>query len=120
MSWQVDMASKVPYNQGMKASARKKNFHLPLPSGTYSELKEVAHDLKRPATQVARDVLEFWLKQRRRASLKREIAAYAADNAGTGDDLDLGLETAGIDFLRAAESPETFTRSKKARRRHEK
>jgi hypothetical protein len=45
-----------------------KNFHLPLPENVYAALRAEAAALKRPATVIAREAIEAWLRERRRAS----------------------------------------------------
>jgi hypothetical protein len=78
-----------------------KNFHLPLPRSVYDALREEAVRLNRPATVVAREVIEAWLAERKRASLREAIATYAVAYAGTPADLDPALERASLDLLRA-------------------
>jgi hypothetical protein len=77
-----------------------KNFHLPLPEDVYAALREEATALKRPATVIARDAIEVWLRERRRASVRESIAAYAARHAGTTADLDPALEAASLELWR--------------------
>ena len=77
-----------------------KNFHLPLPENTYQALREAAVAVKRPATVVAREAIEEWLRERRKAVLREAIAAYAVEHAGTVADLDPALERAGVEALR--------------------
>ena len=87
----------------MKGAKRVKNFHLPLSEEIHSELREVAEHLEVPATQVVREVLESWLRERKRVQLHQQIQSYAADASGA-EALDADLEEAGIDsLLRAAE-----------------
>lgn len=73
-----------------------KNFHLPLPADVYAALREEAASLQRPATAVAREALEAWLRERRRTAVREAIAAYATKQAGTHADLDPALETASL------------------------
>jgi predicted transcriptional regulator len=77
-----------------------KNFHIPLPEDVYATLREEAAALKRPATVVAREAIESWLRERRRASVRENIAAYAAKHAGTTADLDPALEAASLELWR--------------------
>ncbi len=97
--WQIDMAYVLPYTESMKSAARTKNFHVPLPDETYFELREVAHDLNQPATQIARDVIQTWLKQRKKEALRQQLTAYVSVNAGSRYDMDPELEAAGIEHL---------------------
>jgi len=77
-----------------------KNFHLPLPDDIYGALREEAAALGRPATVIAREAIEAWLRGRRRASVRESIAAYAAKHAGTTADLDPALEAASLELWR--------------------
>ena len=76
-----------------------KNFHLPLPEPTYTLLKTEAERKRVPATTLAREVIDSWLKDQTRKARHDAIAAYAAEVAGTGLDLDHDLESAGIEHL---------------------
>ncbi|MGH7335798.1 MAG: hypothetical protein ACREKS_24220 [Candidatus Rokuibacteriota bacterium] len=78
-----------------------RNFHLPLPEDVYQALREQAAALEQPATVVAREAIEAWLREHRKALLREAIAAYAAEHAGTTADLDPALEKAGLEILRA-------------------
>ncbi len=78
-----------------------KNFHLPLPDDTYEHLRSAAERAKVPATAIAREAIDFWLRQQLRKERHDAIAAYAAEMAGTSLDLDASLEAAGIDHLMA-------------------
>jgi predicted DNA-binding protein len=80
------------------------SFHLPLPAELYEELRAEARRRGRPATTVARQVIEDGLRSLRRQELAEEIAEYARENAGTLADLDAELETAGIESLRATKT----------------
>lgn len=73
------------------------NFHLPLPRPLYRRLRDAAERAKQPATVVARYAIERWLRQQRKAMLREEIAAYAAELAGTGADLDQELEATSLE-----------------------
>jgi hypothetical protein len=76
-----------------------KNFHLPLPEETYSHLKAEAARAQVPATILAREAIDSWLRQQLRKARHDAIADYAASMAGTSFDLDSDLETAGIEHL---------------------
>ncbi len=78
-------------------SSATHNFHLPLPSSLYKELKEEAKKRKRPATVVARGAIAAWLRSVRRSEISEAIAAYATEYAGTEFDLDEAFEAAGIE-----------------------
>jgi len=76
-----------------------KNFHLPLPEPTYSLLRAEAQRTRRPATTLARQAIDAWLRDQARKTTHDAIAAYAAEVAGTDLDLDRELESAGIEHL---------------------
>ena len=76
-----------------------KNFHLPLPDQTYSHLRAEAARLQAPATALAREAIDLWLRQQMRQARHDGIAAYAAEMAGTDFDLEADLEAAGIEHL---------------------
>ena len=89
----------------MKSSASH-NFHVPLPSGIYHRLKSEAERQHKPATQLVKQAVECWLEEQEKLALHEEIARYAAESAGTGSDLDEGLEEAGVACLLETEGPE--------------
>lgn len=76
-----------------------KNFHLPLPEQTYLRLRAEAERARVPATTLAREALDEWLRQQSRKARRDAIAAYAQEVAGTPVDLDTELESAGIEHL---------------------
>ncbi len=76
-----------------------RNFHLPLPSDTYERMKDEAARQGRPATSLAREAIEEWLRARQRLAVSEEIAAYAATVAGTREDLDPDLERSAVAHL---------------------
>ena len=76
-----------------------RNFHLPLPEQTYSQLRAEAERAQLPATALAREAIDGWLRQQLRKARHDQIAAYAAEMAGTEFDLDPDLEAAGIEHL---------------------
>ena len=76
-----------------------KNFHLPLPERTYAELRTHAERMQVPATSLAREAIDLWLRQQLRKARHEAIASYAAEMAGSNLDLDPELESAGIEQL---------------------
>ena len=76
-----------------------KNFHLPLPEQTYTGLRAEAERTGVPATTLAREAVDSWLRQQCRKARHEAIATYAAEMAGTHLDLDADLESAGIEHL---------------------
>lgn len=79
------------------------NFHLPLPADLHEMLRDEAERSGQPATTLAREALQSWLAQRRRQRRHEEIAAWAAEHAGSALDLDRDLESAGLDVIGATE-----------------
>jgi predicted DNA-binding protein len=84
-------------------TAASHNFHVPLPAGVYSRLRSEAERQHKPATQLVKQVLEYWLEEQEKLVLHEEIARYAAEAAGTSDDLDEQLEDAGLEHLKNSE-----------------
>jgi len=76
-----------------------KNFHVPLPEETYSGLRAEAERTGVPATTLAREAVDWWLREQIRKARHDAIAAYAAEMAGTHLDLDADLESAAIEHL---------------------
>ena len=76
-----------------------KNFHLPLPEQTYIGLKAEAERTGVPATTLAREAVDGWLRQQGRKTRHDAIAAYAMEMAGTRFDLDTELESAAIEHM---------------------
>jgi hypothetical protein len=76
-----------------------RNFHLPLPEQTYAHLRAEAERAQVPATALAREAIDCWLRQQLRKTRHAQIAAFAAEMAGTALDLDRDLEAAGIERL---------------------
>lgn len=76
-----------------------KNFHLPLPEPIYTLLRNEAERTQVAATTLAREAIDLWLKTEVRKARHDAITAYAAAMAGTAQDLDPDLESAGIRHL---------------------
>jgi hypothetical protein len=89
----------MPYSDGIIHGMAKAlyNFHLPLPESLYRRLRDAAARANQPATTVARYALEHWLREHRRSLVREEVAAYAAEVAGSRDDFDPALEAASLD-----------------------
>jgi len=83
----------------MKGATIRRNFHLSLPPHLYEGLKSEARKRGRPATVIARQAIESWLRRSRASELRQEIAAYALSAGGSAADLDGALEGAGIESL---------------------
>ena len=76
-----------------------KNFHIPLPEETYSRLREAAERAQVPATTLAREAIDLWLREQTRKARGEALRAYAIEMAGTELDLDRELEAAGVEHL---------------------
>lgn len=76
-----------------------RNLHVPVPGKLYDLLREASDMTHRPATELAREAIQEWIKARERETLKAEIRAYASKVAGTREDLDPDLEEAAIEHL---------------------
>ena len=76
-----------------------KNFHLPLPEQTYSQLRAEAERTQVPATILAREAIDLWLRHQLRVARHSAISAFAAEMAGSSFDLDTDLESAGVEHL---------------------
>jgi hypothetical protein len=77
------------------------DLRVPLPDGVYRDLREEAARTSRPATALARQAIEQWLHDRRKAARHHAITAFAAENAGGPLDLDTDLEPASVEHLLA-------------------
>lgn len=86
----------------MKTEPAKK-FHVQLPAPTYTRLLVEAARQKRPVTQLLKQAVESWLAEQERRALHEEIAAYAAECAGTIADLDEDLVRASGELLSQGE-----------------
>jgi hypothetical protein len=91
----------MPVIRGMivAKSEDMKNFRLPLPEKTYTPLRDAAERAQVPATALAREAIDWWLREQLRKARHDQIAAYAAEMAGTEFDLDPDLEAAGVERL---------------------
>ncbi len=76
-----------------------KNFHLPLPEGTYAELRAELENARIPATTIAREAITDWLRMKRKAARRQALMDYASEMAGTRFDFDADLESAAIEQL---------------------
>ena len=72
-------------------------FHVPLSEDVYQALHEASKAAKQPATVLAREAIETWLRQHERAERSRAIAEYAEAASGSEQDLDESLETATLE-----------------------
>lgn len=79
--------------------AQEAVLYLPLPQTIYKKLREEAQRTRLSELIIARDAIDNWLKQREKAALYQDIAAYAKAHAGSDVDLDEELELASIEHL---------------------
>ena len=75
------------------------NFHIPLPEQLYTRLREVAKRQHRPATQMAKQAVEYWLEEQEKLVLHEEISNYAVNASESFEDLDYQLETVSMEHL---------------------
>jgi predicted DNA-binding protein len=69
-----------------------KNFHVPLSDEVYQELRAESERTGRPATALAREAVEFWLKHIRRQARAKALAEFVAEHGGGPHDLDPAME----------------------------
>ena len=93
--------------------ATVRNFHLPLPEPLYRRLRDAAERTKQPATTLARTAIDTWLRQHRKMMVREAIAEYAAEVAGTPDDLDEDLENASLEHWREEQRPKRARKRKR-------
>jgi len=91
---------------------KMKNFHLPLPEPTYAQLRAEAERTRIPATSLAREAIDLWLREQKRKSRHEEIAAWALEMSESDFDLDKDLESAGIEHLLETSRPPVRRKSK--------
>jgi hypothetical protein len=92
----------MPWLHGIMKKEEKeimKNFHVPLPDETYDHLRAAAERSEVPATALAREAIDLWLRQQLRKARHDAIADYAAEMAGTRLDLDADIEATSIEHL---------------------
>jgi hypothetical protein len=89
-----------------------KNFHLPLTEQTWAGLRAEAERAQVPATALAREAIDSWLREQAKKARHARIAAWAAEAAGTDLDLDPNLETAAAEHLLYSARPKAGTSRK--------
>ena len=52
-----------------------------------------------------KQAVEYWLEEQEKLALHEEIARYAAEAAGTSNDLDEQLEAAAVECIHNSEKP---------------
>jgi hypothetical protein len=76
-----------------------KSIHVSLPAPMHEELHVEARRRKQPATALARGAIQGWLQEQRKRAVFDAIRAYADAEGGGPNDLDPGLEAAGIEVI---------------------
>ena len=87
------------HSSGILSRTFMKNFHLPLPEQTYAILRAQAERMQVPATALAREAIDQWVRSQLKKERHEAIEAFAKGAAGTHADLDPDLESAGIEHL---------------------
>ena len=98
MFYVVMSATRLSIEPAMPRESTK-NLHSPLPEPLHRRLRAEAEREGRPATELAREAIDRWLDERQRLLVRESIRAYAAQVAGSGDDLDDELEAAAVERL---------------------
>lgn len=75
------------------------NLHVPLPPALHERLRAEASRSGRPATTLAREAIETWIRERERQQVSDDISTYASAVAGSVADLDPVLERAATDHV---------------------
>lgn len=70
----------------------RKSFHVSLLPETYDALREEAAARGIPATRIVKKAGEAWIDDQKAERLRKEIAAYALEMAGTDADLNPALD----------------------------
>jgi hypothetical protein len=72
---------------------------MPFPEQTWSGLRAEAERAQLPATALAREAIDGWLREQAKKARHDQIAALAAEISGTDLDLNPNLEAGGIKQL---------------------
>ena len=78
------------------------SIELPLASDVWNLLQDEAARSGQPTTSLVSDVVTNWVRERHRQLVAREIAEFAAAQAGSELDLDHDLECAAVEALSEA------------------
>jgi len=78
-----------------------RNFHLPLPDDVYTDLRAEAQRTSKPATALARQAIELWLRHRRKVARHEAISTFATKHGGGPLDIDTELEKSSAEYLLA-------------------
>lgn len=76
-----------------------KNLHVPLQDELHAALMGHARKSGESATTLARQAIVQFVREAERVQRRTELAAFAAEYAGTDWDLDADLENAGLESL---------------------
>lgn len=72
-------------------------MHVPLSRELHDGLMEQSQRLGAPATTLARTAIEEFVGRAKRSQIDEELRRYVAAVAGSGSELDQGLEEAGLE-----------------------
>ena len=78
------------------------SIELPLASDVWNLLQDEAARSGQPTASLVCDVVTNWVRERHRQLVAREIAEFAAAQAGSELDLDRELESAAVEALSEA------------------
>lgn len=78
-------------------STAVRTLRLRLPESIHRRLRDAAEETNQPATALARRAIEAWLREHNRAVVRADIARYAAEVAGSEDDLNETLVAASME-----------------------
>jgi hypothetical protein len=87
-----------------------RKFNLPLPEEIHAALFDESRRTGVPATRLAREALEDWLRRRERDRRREEVRRFAMDNAGGEYDLDPALESIAAEELQEFDEDTRETR----------
>jgi len=91
-------------------SAQTKKLNLPLSEETHRALFDESRRTGVPATRLAREALEDWLRQRERERRREEVRRFAMQHAGGDYDLDPALESIAAEELQGFDEDSHETR----------
>lgn len=91
-------------------SLQTKKLNLPLSEETHRALFDESRRTGVPATRLAREALEDWLRQRERERRREEVRRFAMQHAGGDYDLDPALESIAAEELQGFDEDSHETR----------
>jgi len=91
-------------------SVQTKKLNLPLSEETHRALFDESRRTGVPATRLAREALEDWLRQRERERRNEQVRQFALEHAGSEYDLDPALESIAAEELQGFDEDSHETR----------